>query len=517
MSVLGADDGSCCRCGMLPESARPAGWIGRIGRIRPAPAFAPVTVHDKENASHVLDAENDALPVPSSSLPSSPAGPTLVEGGKKRRRLDSDGRRPGSSKRPAGMTLFEHRQSEKRKRTTGDAQDSDRIAITTQGAKVIFPRRLARPEPAAVSRDALAAIDPSLADVAPAYVLEKLQPMGPQLVAMLAKAKAAPTSGLPQDLEVLLPASEAEHRTQFPTHMLAVHSKQPRLQTNSRSGAPQLKRKVTLFPAHDVVLVANCAHLPPFPPSGSQLLAEQPTQPQPEQQSQPAPEAADADEPEDAPASPISINLPVVPMCLPSPTTFPIVQSYIYTKRGDTLLARLLPPVPGTPPNPSNPATVTPGSRPQITSDRSETMRNLVSALSDAYKPNTLLTHALTAHGLWSNVCVLGVHDEKLWRVLDLAWEVLMGALEASALKHPEDAIFGPAPALALASPAAPSDMQVETSGSPPHSPTSPITPTSPRTDSACSASSSSRTSLSGASADEPPLSADEDTPMRTC
>lgn len=310
-------------------------------------------------------------------------------------------------------------------------------------------------------------------------------------MAVLARTRAAPTSGLPQDIDVILPASEASSRTQFPTHMLAVHAKQPKLQTNTRTGAAQLKRKVTLFPAHDLVLVAHCANLPTLPPSGSQLLSTQPPQDTSLQLA-----LDDAGEPE--PASPISLKLPVVPLCLPSPPTFPVLQSYLYTKRGDALLARLLPQVPGTTPAAS-------GDRPAITSDRVETMRNLVEALSDAYPPSMLLKHALTTHGLWSNVCVLGVHDDKLWRVLDLAWEVLMGAMDAATRKHPEHSVYGPALTPLSTPPTTPPRAAPAAGSSSPDS--TPTTPTSGSNDSMSDgmSSASSQTSPSSAAASDKP------------
>jgi len=35
----------------------------------------------------------------------------------------------------------------------------------------------------------------------------------------------------------------------------------------------------------------------------------------------------------------------------------------------------------------------------------------------------------MLVHGLWTNVCALGVADEGLWEVIDACWEVLLQAL----------------------------------------------------------------------------------------
>lgn len=32
-------------------------------------------------------------------------------------------------------------------------------------------------------------------------------------------------------------------------------------------------------------------------------------------------------------------------------------------------------------------------------------------------------------HGVWGNVCALGVADVLLWKAMDTAWEVLVGAV----------------------------------------------------------------------------------------
>jgi len=35
----------------------------------------------------------------------------------------------------------------------------------------------------------------------------------------------------------------------------------------------------------------------------------------------------------------------------------------------------------------------------------------------------------MIVHGLWRNVCALGVFDDNLWNAMDLAWEVLLTAI----------------------------------------------------------------------------------------
>jgi len=50
--------------------------------------------------------------------------------------------------------------------------------------------------------------------------------------------------------------------------------------------------------------------------------------------------------------------------------------------------------------------------------------------LRATYTPYALLAHAMTINGIWRNVCALGVFDDQLWEVLDLAWEAIIGALD---------------------------------------------------------------------------------------
>jgi hypothetical protein len=35
----------------------------------------------------------------------------------------------------------------------------------------------------------------------------------------------------------------------------------------------------------------------------------------------------------------------------------------------------------------------------------------------------------MIVNGLWRNVSTLGIFDDQLWDVMDMAWELLLGAL----------------------------------------------------------------------------------------
>ena len=185
-----------------------------------------------------------------------------------------------------------------------------------------------------------------------------------------------PASTLPKELEIIVDDMIAIH---CPTHMLAVYS----------HNAAAQKRKVTLFPTHQLILAAHCNNMPSFPTSHPN------------------------------PAAPGStVQIPVVPMCLPSPETFSILQSYLYTKRIDALLAKLLP----TPP-PSMTDTNIP---------LSDIIKRLVHHLAATCSISSLALHAMLINGVWRNACALGVYDNKLWNAIEVTWGAIVGAIDMS-------------------------------------------------------------------------------------
>lgn len=82
------------------------------------------------------------------------------------------------------------------------------------------------------------------------------------------------------------------------------------------------------------------------------------------------------------PSTASSSSLPVLPLGIPHASSFPMLQAYLYTKRTDILLSSLL----------------------------------------------TSKSRLATVTGLWRNTCVLGVADEGLWNVLDIAWASVVGS-----------------------------------------------------------------------------------------
>lgn len=218
-------------------------------------------------------------------------------------------------------------------------------------------------------------------------------------------SKNGHTSSFPSEVRVHV----ADTRADLPTHMLAVYppSESP-AQAPSLNAQSHSKTRVTLLPAHSIVFAAHCAGLPPLPkniaprhiPDGS---------------------------------SEAIISLPVVPLCVPSTSTFPLLSAYLYTQRAEQLVFALL----GV-----NPATSQSGPEQQEADGRlvsedeviprmTAQLANAASLLASrhAHEPRILLRKVDTVLGLWRNACVLGVFDTGLWSAIDTAWAVLLTAL----------------------------------------------------------------------------------------
>ncbi|EDR03811.1 uncharacterized protein LACBIDRAFT_306901 [Laccaria bicolor S238N-H82] len=196
-----------------------------------------------------------------------------------------------------------------------------------------LPRTLLTPQLHEVE---MALVDPKLKGVTPEYVRERLSLFASEMLAGLSSLKAqAPKSLLLTEMDVSIsnPAGVC------PTHMLAVYSSRPTTTTTS-------PRKVTLFPTHQLVLAAHGANLPALPASSATHTSR------------------------------TSATVAVVPLCLPAPAAFPLLQSYLYTKNAENLSNVLFP-----------------------------------SSTSPLDKV-ALQRHMGLIHGLWADACALGVVDE---------------------------------------------------------------------------------------------------------
>jgi len=133
-----------------------------------------------------------------------------------------------------------------------------------------------------------------------------------------------------------------------PSHILAVYS---------RSAITH--QDAVLYPIHDLIFAANCTRFPVSISLG---------------------------------ATRTSAKLPIIPLALCSPSSFPVLLEYLYTKDHKRLLGNLVCPSSG----------------------------------------GGLESWSSFIQGFWENAVVLGVVDAELYEVIDDAWEIYMRFAERS-------------------------------------------------------------------------------------
>ncbi|TFK52989.1 hypothetical protein OE88DRAFT_1656745 [Heliocybe sulcata] len=265
---------------------------------------------------------------------------------------------------------------------------------------VTLPRFLERPDYKDIPTQNIVAIEPGLVETPIDYLRDGLEVEGPKMLHTLNAMKPVPLeSVLPSEVSVEIKDAASD----LPTHMFAVFGRQP-----FAKGAPKVnKQKVTLYPVHDIIFASHCAHLPKLRTS----------KPQKE-----------------------NVKLPVVPVCLPSPQTFPILSSYLYTKRVDILLSALLPAPPASLSGPLGLTSVD-----ETIPDDFFKAQKIAYAhqVSKTFTARALLQNAMVINGVWRNVCALGVFDDRLWSAMDFAWDACLTAL-AFATGNPKAMIATP-------------------------------------------------------------------------
>ena len=202
---------------------------------------------------------------------------------------------------------------------------------------------------------------------------------------------------LPKELSIVV----HDLSSALPSHMFAVYG------PPSKKGSSE-RRKVTLYPVHSLIFAAYCSKLPPFPPAGVPTTSQ--------------------------PGVPQELNVPIRPLCLPSPQTYPCLSAFLYTKRTDMLLQSLMPCQPPTP---------LAQRQEQDTPSQSSQIVDFSARLAATYTTQALLQHTMTVHGLWQNVCALGIFDDSLWETIDLAWHILLTAI-AIGTGSPQSMILSP-------------------------------------------------------------------------
>lgn len=154
-----------------------------------------------------------------------------------------------------------------------------------------------------------------------------------------------------------------------------------------------------IFPVHSLVLASHCAMLPRLPNASSQAGS--------------------------------TLNMPVLPLTLPSPAAFSILHQFMYHHQLDSVLKALIP-MPSSFLHNLSHQTV------QSTMASGTMLHQLSSYLCSSSSSNlaTLTTHAAHVKELWQDMVALGLHDPELWDAVDLAWEVILGALNLAAAQR---------------------------------------------------------------------------------
>ncbi|KAL4076745.1 hypothetical protein V8B97DRAFT_1493467 [Scleroderma yunnanense] len=271
-------------------------------------------------------------------------------------------------------------------------------SFPTYPSNVQLPRTLQRPPYAEVPRQNVLAVAPELADVAIEYIRRGLRVQANQMLAGVSALSPShlpptiPRSQLPHTTSLTIPLRPTQQPISCPTHILAL----------SKSSSHD--NTVLLVPTHAVVLASQCASLPRLPPSH-------------------------------VPAHPnatVTVTLPVLPLSVPSPSAFAPLHTFLYTHSVPTLLSALLPAVPS-----NFLATLTSPQSLRATLASGPALHSLSShLLSSAPGLGALTGVAQKIAAVWRNAVALGVHDPELWDCLDLAWEVVLGAMNLGAGAH---------------------------------------------------------------------------------
>lgn len=125
------------------------------------------------------------------------------------------------------------------------------------------------------------------------------------------------------------------------------------------------------------------------------------------------------------------MNMPVLPLSLPSPAAFSILHQFMYHHRLDAVLQALFP-LPSAFLHNLSHQTV------QSTLASGTMLHQLSTYLCTSASSNltTLTQHAAHVKELWQDMVALGLYDPELWDTVDLAWEVVLGAMNLAAAQR---------------------------------------------------------------------------------
>ncbi|KAJ6565616.1 hypothetical protein DFH09DRAFT_1314907 [Mycena vulgaris] len=264
-------------------------------------------------------------------------------------------------------------------------------APTSRTGALSLPRTLARPPFTGIARDALLAAAPELSGVPAEFIRHGLRAKAPQMLPGI----AALVPSRP-------PTSPPSSRIQV-SHIPAALSVPLR---PARAGSATTTHAI--FPVHAVALAAHCAKFPRLPPSVPGLLTH-----------------GEHDAPRPPADAPLAARLRHPPRVHVHPPPRPRPPPRL-------ALALALPPASPSP-SPSPP----PSSQELTNATLLTTLASLPAlhalashlCASSCSNLSALVGHAGHVKELWQDTVALGVYDAELWDALDLAWEVVLGAL----------------------------------------------------------------------------------------
>ncbi|KAJ6565494.1 hypothetical protein DFH09DRAFT_1473543 [Mycena vulgaris] len=255
----------------------------------------------------------------------------------------------------------------------------------------MLPCRLERPPVHAAPRATLDALAPELAQLPISFIRHQITLRAPQMLAGLDDLpipSTIPRLHLPRKLTVPVPRGAGADNVECwdPTHVLALSL------PARRAASPDAP--FVLIPIHGIVLAAHCA----------------------------APVLGPAPTPGDANSANGTLVLPLCPVILPSVPALLVLRAYMYTQRLDSFLGAVLPL-----PEPFAHAAV------KAALASSTEIKRLAAHLIDTHASLAhLLEYVGRVRDVWQTMCRLGMHHVQLWNALDLAWDILMVALNTA-------------------------------------------------------------------------------------
>ncbi|KAI0772739.1 hypothetical protein BD413DRAFT_438189, partial [Trametes elegans] len=263
------------------------------------------------------------------------------------------------------------------------------------------PRKLARPDLPDIKPEIVVSAQPGYEGISPSHVRSSWSHMGYKYVRMYRKIFLdPPKSALPAAYNILLRDGGI---AMCCTHLFAVYAyAAPGTfgPAARRRKCPRYRRVVGLYPTHAAIWAAYCARLPALPLRPTRLkIFEDPRA------------GAGAERA-------TVLHLPVVPLAVPCPRMFLPVVMFVYSFRQSTFVSVLLPCAAFELPADS------------VATPLAEHVPQYAQALADEGDMARLCRIAKNVHDVWRNMVALGVVEDRMWEALDIAWEIVLTAME---------------------------------------------------------------------------------------